>query len=122
MTRTRIITPAVGIFCLLLLLASAVYAATTKAPELKNRQEIDRLIMGSNAGVLIRSGVSAKAELLIDVDEKGRVVGRQLVQPSGITIIDGVLLDVARRMVFTPATVEGTPVPAAAKVPFVFGD
>jgi TonB family protein len=107
---------------LALLLPAAAVRAEPDPPELRNRDRIIALLLASQAGKLIEQGMTASAELHVQLDEHGRVTGHTLLRRSGSSILDATLARLTRSMVFTPATEAGRPIASSATIPFVFGD
>jgi TonB family protein len=105
----------------LLLFTAVLDAAAIRAPELKNRQEVLASIMAGHAGDLIRHGISATAELMVEVDEKGRVARHRLVRATGNKLLDQALSEAAARLAFVPAMEDGQAVKSWVLIPFVFG-
>jgi TonB family protein len=113
---------AAAALCTLLVLATAVHAATVRPPELKNRQQVVGMLLDGNAGLLIRNGLSAVAEVMVEVDDQGRVGEVRLVRGTGNQIVDSSLRQMAVRMSFVPATENGKPFRSFVTVPFIFGN
>lgn len=104
------------------LLAIATAKGQARDAELRNGKEVVASLLRSNAGKLIEYGFSARAELTLVVDDRGRVTGYGLSRPTGNRIVDAALVAVARQMVFAPATQDGRAVQTRVTIPLLLGD
>jgi TonB family protein len=102
-------------------IAAAADRPAVRAPEIRNRQQVADMILQTNAGALIRSGVSGVAEVMIEVDTDGRAGAVQLVKSTGNRFLDSAIATLAARLTFVPAAEDGTAVRSFVMVPFIIG-
>jgi protein TonB len=68
-----------------------------------------------------RRGWTGTVQLELDLDDAGRVTAARLLQSCGHDLLDQAALDAARHWTYTPATLNGRPVPVTVPVPIVYG-
>jgi TonB family protein len=97
-------------------------AAIEKAPELRNRRDVERVARREYPEFLRDAGISSEAIVSFVIDRDGRV------EPGSIQIVNDVqpaVADAARRvaerMRFRPAEIRGERVKTRAQVPITFG-
>jgi protein TonB len=68
-----------------------------------------------------RRGWTGTVQLELDLDEAGHVTAAHLLQSCGHDLLDQAALDAARHWTYTPATLNGRPVPVTVPVPIIYG-
>lgn len=68
----------------------------------------------------LRRRLQGVAQILVEVDSKGKVVTARVAQTSGHGILDRAALDAVKKWKFLPALKDGKPVPGAALIPVNF--
>jgi protein TonB len=68
-----------------------------------------------------RRGWTGTVQLELDLDEAGHVTAARLLQSCGHDLLDEAALDAARHWTYTPATLNGRPVPVTVPVPIIYG-
>lgn len=79
-------------------------------PELTNAQALVQSLSTYYPDSLKKRGVRGRAEVLVRVDSSGKVTRTKLQESSGHSALDSAALQVAKFMVFEPATKDGEPV------------
>jgi TonB family protein len=100
--------------------AAPVFTPYTKKPDLVNRDEVQRELLGRYPPELRRIGVSGTVLVWLFLSEDGEVVKVLVNESSGNPELDKAGLEVARVMKFTPAENDGRPVAVWIALPIVF--
>jgi TonB family protein len=101
--------------------AAGLQAPQDTQPQLRNAEEIRRLMQSEVPAALRALRQAGSALVAVHVSETGSVTEARLSQGSGRVELDSAALRVARRMVFTPARRGGQAVATWTRIPLVFG-
>ena len=102
------------------LAAGPRYTAYTRAPNLKNRAQVQALLESRFPGKLRRSGGEARAVVWLLIDAHGDVLKSILHETSGSAEADSVAVQSSYDMKFDPAEQAGRPVPVWVQIPVRF--
>ena len=92
----------------------------TVRPELRNREEVQRVLSSEYPAMLRERGVGGTVRLWVLVDSAGRVVRTELNQSSGNPMLDRAATRVAGAMRFSPAMNRNRKVSVWIQIPVVF--
>lgn len=94
--------------------------ADRRRPELTNQKDVERALVRHYPPGLAARGVGGTPIVWFHVGEDGNVRELQVSKTSGICAFDVAAMNVAAIMRFTPALVDGVPVPIWVEIPVVF--
>ena len=83
--------------------AAPVFTPMTVRPEIRNRGEIQRVLMTQYPAMLRNAGIGGTVEVWFFISEEGRVLDRRVFRSSGYVQLDEAALRVADVFRFTPA-------------------
>lgn len=92
----------------------------TVAPRLIDPEGFQRALERAYPGALRDARIGGRVELLIDIDEEGRMLAARLGTSSGYEGLDRAALDLAERMRFTPALNGDRRVAVTVQIPVEF--
>ncbi|HEX7051182.1 MAG TPA: energy transducer TonB [Longimicrobiales bacterium] len=100
--------------------AGPVFTPYRIAPELKNRDQVRRVLERSYPRFLLESRIGGRVLVWLLIDEAGNVRKYQIKESSGQDALDKAAEDVIDVMEFTPARDDRQPVPVWVSIPIVF--
>ena len=91
--------------------AAPMWTTVDIYPELRNREEMGRLLEREYPPLLRDAGIGGTTRVWFFIDETGKVIKTQINVSSGHQALDEVAIKVADRYVFSPAMNRDKPVP-----------
>lgn len=102
------------------LVSAPSFTPYTVAPALRNRSEIEQLLVRMYPPMLRDLNMGGVVMMWILVDERGQVRTTQVKESSGLPPLDSAAVKVSKRMVFTPAQNRDVKVPVWVALPVNF--
>jgi TonB family protein len=102
------------------LVPEAAGAQQTRAPSLRNAENLHQRVFDAYTLEMRRHGLIGSPTLSLTVRANGRATNPQIVESSGIDVLDRAALELARHMRFDPARNSGEEVDASVRLPIEF--
>ena len=83
--------------------ANPVFTPMTVHPEIRNRREVEAVLMREYPPILLDSGIGGTVVVWFFISKEGTVLDRRVSESSGHTLLDEAALQVADVFRFTPA-------------------
>jgi periplasmic protein TonB len=100
--------------------AAPAFTPYTVAPELRNREEIAKLLVEWYPRLLRDAGIGGRVMTWVFIDEKGQVRNTRVRKGSDLPELDSAAVRVTRRMHFRPAQNRDVKVPVWVELPIIF--
>lgn len=97
-----------------------VFTPFTQAPRLRNRGDVERALERNYPPLLRDAGIGGAVKVWFKIDEEGRVLDTQIIEPSGYPALDDAALKVAGIMEFSPAYNRDKKVQVWVEIPIRF--
>lgn len=101
-----------------------VFTPYDVAPEVKDREKARKIVLKWWPSALREAGVGGRVDLLVFIDDKGRVVNQKVGTTSGFAALDEAAMEavteIGREVGFTPAMNRDRRVPVWIRLPIVF--